>query len=212
MEGLGVAAQSPMVVTQTEIFNIFIGIVQHRMEMAAQVGELIVNGRKPLLQHTTYLSGGVGGSIGGVGFDEINDGFRLGQIQLAVEEGPLGKLAPAGRLCSCQIQMLQACGQDSRRAVAVKLHSIFAGIAVGCPADYHHTLIDGAAILVLKGGHTQLALRRLQKRCAVCKSHDLVGNGNTVITGEPQNADGADYVAGGYSSNGMGHKLSSLFL
>ena len=46
------------------------------------------------------LSGGVGGGLGALGFDEVDDGLGLAQIHPPVEEGPLGeppRARPAGR-------------------------------------------------------------------------------------------------------------------
>ena len=100
------------------------------MKMAAKVGQIIVNGCQFLLQHATHLTGCVGGCLGSIGFDEVNDGFRLRQIQFAVEESSFGKLATLGRPCPGDIQRLQSGCQHSRRAVAVEFHCVFSGVAV----------------------------------------------------------------------------------
>ena len=62
---------------QAEILNVLVGVVQHRVEVAAQVHQIVVDRRQFLLQHAPHLSGGVGGGVGGVGFDQVNDGLRL---------------------------------------------------------------------------------------------------------------------------------------
>ena len=47
------------------------------MEVAAQVHQIVVDGSQLLLQHAPHLTGGIGGSVGGVGFNQIDDRFRL---------------------------------------------------------------------------------------------------------------------------------------
>ena len=42
------------------------------------------------------LAGGLAGGGGALRVDEVDDRLGLGQVQLAVEEGPLGELPPAG--------------------------------------------------------------------------------------------------------------------
>ena len=84
VERFCVGAELFLVIAKTEILDILVGIIQHGMEMAAQVGQVIVDGRQLLLQHTAHLSGSVGGRIGAVRLDQINDGLRLGQRQLSV--------------------------------------------------------------------------------------------------------------------------------
>ena len=54
-------------------------------------------GRWRIPEKTLFGLALIGGSIGGVCFDQIDDRFRLGQIQLAVEESPLGELTTLGR-------------------------------------------------------------------------------------------------------------------
>jgi hypothetical protein len=52
--------------------------------MAAKVGQGPVDGVQLFLQRAAYLTGGVGGGVGSFRFNQVNDGLRLGQVQLAV--------------------------------------------------------------------------------------------------------------------------------
>ena len=105
----------------------------------------------------------MGGGIGGIGFDQVNDRFRLGQIQLAVQEGSLGKFPPLGRLCSGKVQRLQPGGQHGGGAVAVEFHRVLPGVAVGPPGDHRHALVEAAALLIVEGAQIQAAIRSLQQ-------------------------------------------------
>ena len=69
---------------QAEIRNVLVGIVQHCMEVAAQIHQIVIDGCQLLLQHPSYLPGSVGSGIGSVGFDQVNDSLRLSKVQLAV--------------------------------------------------------------------------------------------------------------------------------
>ena len=113
-QSLGVGLQSAFIGIQTKIFNILVGIIQHRVEMGAEVGQVIVNGCQFFLEHTAHLTGGVGGGISGVGFDQVDDRFCLGQIQLTIQECPLGEFAPSGRFGAGDVQGFEACGQHGR--------------------------------------------------------------------------------------------------
>ena len=44
------------------------------------------------------------GGGGGLGIDEVDDGLGLGQVQLAVEKGPLGEFAGSGQACPGRAQ------------------------------------------------------------------------------------------------------------
>ena len=69
---------------QAKVRNVLVGIVQNRVEMAAQVRQVVIDRGDDLLQPPLYLPRGIGGGIGGFRFNEVNDGLGLGQGQLAV--------------------------------------------------------------------------------------------------------------------------------
>ena len=158
-----VSFERSAVILQAKVLNVLVGIIQHRMEVAAQIHQIVINGGKLLLQHAPHLSGGIGGGIGGVGFDQVNDRFRLGQIQLAVQEGSLGKFPPLGRLRPRQIQRLQPGGQHGGGAVAVEFHRVLPGVAVRAPGNHRHALVEAAALLIVEGAQIQAAIRSLQQ-------------------------------------------------
>ncbi len=54
------------------------------MKMAANIREGIINWGKLPQQRPAHLPGGIGGSVGGFRFDEIDDSLRLGKIHLPV--------------------------------------------------------------------------------------------------------------------------------
>ncbi len=158
VQSLAVGAEIAVIILQAEILNIFVRIIQHRMEMAAQVGQVIIDGSQFFLQHTAHLAGGIGGGFGGIGLDEINDGFGLGQIQLAIQKSPLGEFTPLGGTGTGDVQRFQTGSQHGRGAVAVKFHGILAGVGMGAPGNNGHTLVDDTALPVMELTQHQLAV------------------------------------------------------
>ncbi len=90
----------------------------------------------------------------GPGPDHIENGFRLGQIDAAVEEGPQGELARLGQAGAVAERQLQDALQRERAAVAVDLDHILPGVGVGCghvgDEDFIHPLarlgVDDVAV------------------------------------------------------------------
>ena len=111
---LGGGTEGGGIILQPEILNVLVRVIQHGMEVAAQVHQLIVNGCQLLLQHAAYLTGGIGGSIGGIGFNQVDDGFCLGQVHFPVQKCPLGKFAPSGGSCTGVVQRFQSRCQHRR--------------------------------------------------------------------------------------------------
>ena len=135
--------------------------------MAAQVRQSAVNGVQLLLKTAAHLTGCVGSGIGGVCFDQIDDSLCLGQIQLAVQESPLGEFTTLGRLCAGNVQAFQSGSQHSRAAVAVEFHRILAGIGVGTVGNHNAAVIDGPAGLVLKIAQHQFPVRNLSQGLSI---------------------------------------------
>ena len=132
-----------------EFIDVLIGIIQYRMEMAAQVCEHTVHRIQLPGQGASHLPGGIGGSIRRLRLYEVNDGLRLGEIHLPIEKGPLGELPPAGRPGPRLIQRLQPGSQHRRGTVAMKLHRVLPGVAVGAAGEDGHALVQYPALPVL---------------------------------------------------------------
>ena len=180
------------------------------MKMAAQIRQLVVNGSQLLLQGTPYLSGGVGGGIGGLRLNQIDDRLRLGQSQLPVEECPLGKFPPLGRSGSGGKQRLQSGGQHRRGTVTLQLHRVLSRVAVGGSGTDRHTLVDDTPFLIPERTENQLPVGSLGKGLPGLRCKHLFRNGNASVSREPENADGTDLPPGGYGGDDMGHGNPSL--
>ena len=210
IQRFGIAAKACVVLFKAKIFNILVGIVQHRVEMAAQVRQVVVNGRELLLQLAAHLPGGVGGGVGGVRFDEIDDGFRLRQIHFSVEKGALGEFSPLGGKRPGEIQSFQPCSQHGRGAVAMKFHGVLAGVGVGRAGDHCHALVNDPALLVVKGSENQTAVGRFPKGFSAVQCKYLIRDRDAPVTRQADDADGGNGSAGGYGSDNVGHKKPLL--
>ena len=84
IQRLCVFAEGAFVRFQAEVLDVLVGVIQNRVKMAAQIGQVIVNGSQTLLQFALYLAGSVGSGFRGVRFNQIDDGFGFRQAQLAV--------------------------------------------------------------------------------------------------------------------------------
>ena len=150
--------------------------------MAAQIGQIVVNGCELFLQLAAHLPRGVGGGIGGVRFDEINDGFRLRQIHFSVEKGAFGELSPPGGKRPGEIQSLQPRRQHGRGAVAMKFHGVLAGVGVGCAGDHRHALVNDPVLLVVKGSENQTAVGGFHQGLSAVQCKYLIRNRNAPVT------------------------------
>ena len=69
---------------QAEGLDVLVWVVQNSVEMRADVHETIVDGVQLFAQNARHLTGRVGGGIGSLGVNEVNDGLGLREVHLAV--------------------------------------------------------------------------------------------------------------------------------
>ena len=126
--------------------------------MGHDVRQSLIDPLHPPGQGAGELAGGLAGGRGGFSVDEVDDRLGLGQVQLAVEEGPLGELPRPGRPGPSGIQSLQDQGEDHGGAVALQLRCLLPGVAVGGPADKGQAGVQHLARLVGHGAVEQVAV------------------------------------------------------
>ena len=186
----GPAAQGFRKVRKPEIRDVLVRIVEDRVIVGTDVRQPLVDRAQSAVQTAAHLSRGVCGQIGGLGVDQVNHGLGGGQIELAVQKGPPGKLSGLGLPCACAEQSLQPGGQDCGRAVALKLHGILPGVAVRGAADHGLRLVDHPAPGVQEPAETEPSFGKRRKLHAAERHEDLPRNGGAALAGQAQNADG----------------------
>ncbi len=153
------------------------------------------------LKNAFYLTGGIGGCFSTVRFDQINNSFRLGKIKLSVEKCPFCEFAALGRPRTSDIQCFQSGRQYSRGAVAMKFHGILTGVAVRAPGVDDAAGIDDPSLLVVKLAQHHFPVRNVRNMPLAIQCKNFVRDFGAVITGEPDDADGRNHIAGRNGSN-----------
>ena len=142
--------------------------------------------------------------------DEVDDGFCLREIHAAVEEGALREFTrqrlprPGGE------QRLQSRAQHGRRAVALQLGRVLAGVAVRGAADGAQAEVERLAVGVAKSAVDELAIRCFGHGAAVRRAKHAVDNGEHPVTGQTQDADRGQDVAGRNGGDRIRHEKTPL--
>ena len=106
--------QGPLHGFRPEGVNILVRVVQHGAEVGGQVGESVVHRRHSPPQGAGQLPRRLAHGRGGLRVDEVGHRLGLGQVQLAVEEGPAGKLTRSGLAHTLGKEGLQPQGEHRR--------------------------------------------------------------------------------------------------
>ena len=99
--------------------------------MRDDLDELLTQPAKFIAEPAAQLLGGRAQGEVSLRSNQIDDGFRLGQVDFAVEIGALGKFAGSGRACPCSEACFQDFGRNQCAAMTTDFDQIFAGIAAG---------------------------------------------------------------------------------
>ena len=151
--------------------DLLLGEVDGRLHVDPQLDEPLDQRRDPPREGALQRAQGVLGGAPGAGVDQVGDRLGLGQVELVVEEGPLGEFARAGQ-AGAQLQAaLQQQVHDHRAAVALQLQHVLAGEGVGAGEPEGDALVDhplGALEGAVEGvaGRGAVAQHRLGDRRA----------------------------------------------
>jgi hypothetical protein len=77
------------------------------------------------------LLGGDAGLVEGLGFDEVVDGFGLGEVEAAGEEGALGEFAGFGEAGATGNALTEKVIEQDGGAVGGDFYDVFGGVGVG---------------------------------------------------------------------------------
>ena len=195
---------------EPEIRNVLIGVVDHGVIVTGDVLQRIIYTLCAPQHRAAELTGGIFRIARGLGVDEVNDGFGLREIHAPVEKGALGKLPGQCLPRSCGEQRLQPRTQHSRRAVTLQLCRVLSGIAVRAAADGAQTEVERLAVGVAERAIDELAVRRLGHGAAVGGVKHAVDDGERPVTGQTQDADRGQDVAGRDGGDRIRHVKTPL--
>ena len=197
----GGVPERALVARESEEVEVLVRIVEDGVEMAHEVREPVVDGGNGVPERAAHLARGVGGGVRRLRVDEVHDGFGLGEVHAAVEEGALCKFAGPGLPCPGGEQGLEARGQHGGGAVALQLHGVLTGVAAGSAGVDGQHLVDDAALDVQQCAARQRAVGRFRERAARGGPEHPPGHGGGVVAGEAQDPDGAGLTARGHGGN-----------
>ena len=85
----------------------------------------------------------------------------------------------------------------------MEFHRIFTGVGMGRAGADHTAVVYDASVLIFKCAQQQLPLGRMNQTFLIVQRKYLVCNGNAIVSGEPQDANGADGETCGDCGNGV---------
>ena len=132
------------------------------------------------------------------GRNQVRDRLGLGQVHLAVHEGPAGELARSGQAAAGRQQPADQLVGNISRSVERNLHRVLAGVAVrGAKYRYQHVIqprnfsvMDGITITFRNASALQL--------------NDCISKAEAVRTADPDNRNCSGPRDGGRSNDGIG--------
>ena len=180
------------------------------MEMAHHRQKGIIHRLKFPQQSAAHLSGGVGGSVSGLGFNQINDSLRRCKVHASVEKRPLGELAGGSLPGSLPEQMRQCLRQYSRGAVALQFHRVLPGVAARSRCTHSEDPIDHPPLSVMKVIEAKLPGNRFRQRGAVNRGQDSSRKLGAIRPGQTNHADPGGNRRGGDGGDDIRHGSSSF--
>jgi len=121
-------------------------------------------------------------------FDQVADGFRLGQIDSAVQECAQSKLAWLGGARSQLETSFHNVTQNHRRAVAPDFHDVFSSVGMWtAKAGDHHPVQNAAGFRLVK--FSQRRMLRFER--GLRKTNESGRNFNGPVPGKADDSDAA---------------------
>ena len=129
-EGVGGDLQRGSDLLRLNVLDVLVGVIHHGVKPGGDVDEGLLHRLQAAAETAVQLGCGVFRGSGGLGIDEIDDGFCLRQVHFAVEEGPLGEFTGLCLPGSGGKESGEQGVEDYGRAVAVEFGRVLPGIAV----------------------------------------------------------------------------------
>ena len=191
-----------------DVLNVLVRVVHYGVKPAGNVDKSLLNRLQTAVEPAVQLGGGVFRGGGGLGVNEVNDGFCLRQIHFAVEEGPLGKFSRQGLPGSGGEQGGEQSVEHHRGTVAVKLGGVLSGVAVTAAEADGQPLVNDGSGLVQHFAEHHFVGGLVGKGLAVPGAEYPVTGSEAAVAGQSDDADGGGGAAGGDSGDQV-HKINS---
>ena len=175
--------QRRFIAGEREGVDILVGVIEHGVEMRAQIDPAVVDRVDLFADRTCNLSGGVCRRVGCLGVDEIDHGFGLRQIHLAVQKRAAREFTGPRLPETCGEQRFKPGGQCCGGAVALNFGGILAGVGMRGAGDECHAVVDGPSLCVKERAERKLAVGEGRKRPAGVQPEDLFRGLNAPVAG-----------------------------
>ena len=175
--------QRRFIAGEREGVDILVGVIEHGVEMRAQIDPAVVDRVDLFADRTCNLSGGVCRRVGCLGVDEIDHGFGLRQIHLAVQKRAAREFTGPRLPEACGEQRFKPGGQCCGGAVALNFGGILAGVGMRGAGDECHAVVDGPSLCVKERAERKLAVGEGRKRPAGVQPEDLFRGLNAPVAG-----------------------------
>ena len=129
-EGVGGDLQRGSDLLRLNVLDVLVGVIHHGVKPGGDVDEGLLHRLQAAAETAVQLGCGVFRGSGGLGVDEVDDGFRLRQVHFTVQKGAAGKFSSLGLPGTGGEQGAEQFTQHHRRAVAVEFGGVLPGIAV----------------------------------------------------------------------------------
>ena len=131
------------------VLDILLRIINHGLQINNDIHERLADAAQLACQLSLLLTCCQLQACLTAGADNIHNRLGLRQVNAAIEEGTLRKLARLRRSCARRIGQLQKLLQRLHAAVALQLHDILSRIGARRTHIYRQHLVDKAAVLII---------------------------------------------------------------
>ena len=180
------------------VWIVFGGEVDAGFEGGDEVCKLLFYWEDEAGEGACEMLGGDAGLVEGRGLNEVVDGFGLGEVEAAGEEGALGEFAGFGESGAGGNALAEEMVEQDGGAVGGDFDYVFGGVGVGGLEPGDDGLVESLACAIkdfpeagLGGGE------------GVAELEERFGEGAGVGTGEPDDTDAAASGRGGDGDDGV---------
>ena len=180
---------------------VVLGEVDSGLDAGQKIDDGVSDRLDPSGEFSLQAVDGGGKSFGCLCRDQVEDGFGLGEIEAAVQEGPLREFPSLGRARPCTDDFGKDGPEDQRAAVAADLERVFAGVGVGSLQKGDEDIVEDGPRL---RGHDLAVVEMMGEKCVKGprRSEQAPGNPFRLCPADPNQADPPD--AGRRRNGGYG--------
>jgi hypothetical protein len=190
---------------EVDVVELAGGKVHAGFEQGDEVEEGAFGGGELAGERSAELLGGDADLVEGLGGDEVVDGFGLGEVEAAGEEGTLCELAGGGQARAERQGSAEEGIEDDGRTVGGDFDEGVAGVAAGGVEDGDEGVVEGAGGVggVEDAGAAGVGVEVWVVEWSV-QVQEPGGDGEGVWAGEADDADAAAAGRGGDGGDGVG--------